>query len=445
LSDTLHTLELRRDDRVMVLRRPLVRLEVVRGPDARLSRDFDLDRIAIGSDPRCDLVLSDPAVSRQHAELVMRPGGCLVRDLDSTNGTFYHDARLGQLLVDRAALLRLGNTQVRIAPQGATVDLPLAPVTSFGALKGRSAAMRRVFDLLARVAPTDTTVLLLGESGTGKELAARAVHEASRRARGPFVVVDCGALPPTLIESELYGHERGAFTGALRQRTGAFEAAGGGTLFLDEVGELPLELQTRLLGALERRQVQRLGSSEARAIDVRVVAATNRDLRRELSRGAFREDLFFRLAVVTVELPPLRERPEDVALYAEEFLGEMGAEGLSFTLDPATIEELARQPWPGNVRELRNALERAAALGELHPPPIDPESAAPATTGFDAPLDAPFKVSKAMLVDQFEARYMAELVARHSHNLTRAARAAEIDRVYLLRLLDKHGIPRRPG
>jgi DNA-binding NtrC family response regulator len=288
-------------------------------------------------------------------------------------------------------------------------------------------------------------VLLTGESGTGKEVAARALHELSPRAGGPFVVVDCGALPPTLIESELYGHERGAFTGADRPRKGAFEEATGGTLFLDEIGELPLDLQTRLLGVIERRQIQPLGGSRTRPIDVRMIAATNRDLRREVNRGNFRADLFFRLAVVTVEMPALRERPEDIPLYVESFLAEWAAEGQALSIGADTIEDLQKRPWPGNVRELRNTLERAAALGEVEPLTPTPSQE---LKGVSAPVDpkVPFKTGKALLVQQYEHAYVEALMQLHANNITRAARAAEIDRVYLLRLLDKFGMrPTKQG
>ncbi|MEX1366518.1 MAG: sigma-54 dependent transcriptional regulator, partial [Nannocystaceae bacterium] len=311
----------------------------------------------------------------------------------------------------------------------------------------RAQELRRTLELVA--AQQTVAVLITGESGTGKEVAARAVHELSHRAKGPFVVVDCGALPPTLIESELYGHERGAFTGADRARVGAFESAAGGTLFLDEIGELPLDLQTRLLGVIERRQVQPLGSSKVRPIDVRLVAATNRDLRREVNRETFRADLYFRLAVIAVHMPPLRDRPEDVPLYVESFLADQAAAGFAFTIDPGTVEQLARRPWPGNVRELRNVLERAAALGEVDPPagdpmlpPVvapDPDDPLASAAAFDVRVDpaVPFKTGKALLIGRYEKAYVELLMREHEGNITRAARAAEIDRVYLLRLLDK--------
>ncbi|MCG8422644.1 MAG: sigma 54-interacting transcriptional regulator [Proteobacteria bacterium] len=469
----LHTQQIVSGDRVVSLRRHPLRIEVIKGPDRKKKAELGRDRIVIGSHERCDFALSDPTVSRQHCEIVLVERGYQVRDLDSTNGTYIDRARIGVITVDQDARLRLGDTVVRIVPASHTVQVDLSDRTQFGPLLGRSPSMRRIFDVLSRVAPTDATVLITGESGTGKEVAARAIHEASGRADGPFVVVDCGALPSNLIESELYGHLRGAFTGALRDRRGAFEAASGGTLFLDEIGELPLDMQTRLLGALERRQVQPLGSARVVSVDVRVVAATNRDLLSEINRGGFREDLYFRLAVVTVHMPALRERPEDIPLYIQEFLSEWSrAASSTLSLDQATMEKLSRQSWRGNVRELRNVLERATALGEVD---LDPAAtpmraqSSPARAGSDRanPVDRPtalppdnssagravpegadrgvdiaipFKVGKQALIDTYERAYIAQLMQAHQNNITRAARAAEIDRVYLLRLLDKFGM-----
>jgi DNA-binding NtrC family response regulator len=322
-------------------------------------------------------------------------------------------------------------------PLDDTVDVPIAAATCFGGLRGQSVAMRRVFERLAHLAPTDLTVLISGESGTGKELAAEALHEGSARAQRPFRVVDCGALTGTLIESELYGHVRGAFTGADQAREGAFASASGGTVFLDEVGELPLELQARLLGVLERRRVRPVGSSESIAVDVRVIAATNRDLRREVSRGTFREDLFFRLAVATVEMPPLRDRPEDIALYVDEFSQGRGQ------LDVETLERLQHARWPGNVRELRNAVERALLLGnEETAVQIAPEVAPQLVAAVDATV--PYKTGKALLVEKYDRIYLETLIRQHRGNISQAARVAEIDRVYLLRLLDRFQLrPRR--
>jgi len=449
-----HTVQLSSGEGITALRRRKLRLEVVRGPDKKTRVELDLDRMVVGTHERCDLCLSDPAVSRQHFEIELCPEGYAIRDLDSLNGLSTDGIRIREIVVSKGLTLSLGETRVKVTPLVDTVDLPLPRQTRLGPLLGRSAAMRRVFELVSKVAPTEVTVLLSGESGTGKELAARAIHEHSRRAKGPMVVVDCAALPPTLIESELYGHERGAFTGADRARVGAFEAAAGGTLFLDEIGELPLDLQTRLLGVIERRQVQPLGSTRTREIDVRIIAATNRDLRREVNRETFRADLYFRLAVVNIHLPPLRERPEDIPLYVESFLADQASAGLAFSIDPSTVDKLAQRPWPGNVRELRNVLECAAALGEIDPPEaaamapgvqaepeteLDSDEPVPFVTRLGVEVDpaVPFKTGKALLIGRYELSYIEALMQKHAGNITRAARAAEIDRVYLLRLLDK--------
>jgi DNA-binding NtrC family response regulator len=304
-------------------------------------------------------------------------------------------------------------------------------------LIGQSVAMRQVFERLARLATSDISVLITGESGTGKELAAQAIHEASPRRNGPLRIVDCGAISQGLIESELFGHVKGAFTGAERTREGAFVAASGGTLFLDEIGELPLDLQARLLGGLERRVIVPVGSNTPVPVDVRVLAATHRDLRRAVNQGTFREDLFFRLAGAIVVMPPLRERPEDIALYVDDFF-----EG-NMAIDAQALARLQAQPWPGNVRELRNALERAAVLG---PDEVTSNDAASPPLQIAATVDprAEYKVAKALLLDQFDRRYLESLLEQHDRNITRAAKAAGLDRVHLLRLLDRAGLrPKR--
>jgi len=313
---------------------------------------------------------------------------------------------------------------------------------------GQALAMQEVFRAIGRLSASAVTVLITGESGTGKEVAARAIHDASPRRHKPFVVVDCGGLPANLIESELYGHQRGAFTGATHPRDGAFVAAEGGTLFLDELGELPLELQTRLLGVLERRQVQPLGSNRPRSVDTRVIAASNRDLRKEVNRGSFRADLYFRLAVMNVHMPALREHVEDIPQYVAAMLAEWSEAGSSAQIDAETVARLQAQPWPGNVRELRNTVERAVILGELQAPVEPALLAGPGPVQAQASVGIvdstiPFKVGKAALIEQYERSYIEALMQRFEQNITRATRAAEIDRVYLLRLLDKYGL--RPG
>jgi transcriptional regulator with GAF, ATPase, and Fis domain len=304
----------------------------------------------------------------------------------------------------------------------------LSQASSFGRLIGRSVAARRLFAQLETVARANLTVLLLGETGTGKDAAAEAIHEASARAKRPFVVVDCGSLPTNLIESELFGHERGAFTGAVERRVGAFEAAHTGTLFLDEVGELPRELQPKLLRALENREIKRVGSTKSMSLDVRVIAATNRDLLVEVNRGNFREDLFYRLNVATIHVPSLRERPEDIALLAEYFRCQI-TDDPDGVLSTSTQVSLVSRTWPGNVRELRNWVERHV-LGAVD----EARKAGEYET---------FTQAKTKVIDSFERTFLSELVLRANGNVSEAARLAGMDRIYLSRLLRKHNISRR--
>jgi DNA-binding NtrC family response regulator len=433
-DESIHTRVLREGTRVVGVRRRYLRISVKSGPQKGERVQLSGDRMLIGTHASCDLVLADSAVSRQHCEIELAARGYIVRDLDSTNGTWADRVRVHSIGFDESLQLRLGDTRLELKVLDEAVELPVAAKTSFGPLIGQSAAMRRVFAQLALLAPSETTVLITGESGTGKELAAQAIHEASPRAAGPFRVVDCGALAPTLIESELFGHVRGAFTGADRSRKGAFESAAGGTLFLDEIGELPLELQSRLLGALERRRVQPVGSTTSTELDVRIVAATNRNLRREVNRGTFREDLFFRLAVAVVKMPALRERPEDIPLYVDALF-----EG-AIRLDPEMLARLQAQRWPGNVRELRNALERAAVLPDE--PAVEDHGPTPLSVTVDARV--PYKTGKALLLESYDHAYIEDLLRRHANNITQSARAAGLDRVYFLRLLDRLGLrPKR--
>jgi transcriptional regulator with GAF, ATPase, and Fis domain len=427
---------LSRAGREVALRKRFLRLEVRSGPDHGKHEELSRDRIVIGTHPSCDIELTDPAVSRQHCEIATSANGWIVRDLASTNGTYIERMRVVEAVISRKARLQLGETTVVLTPLDRTIDVPLGGATRFGGLVGASPAMRQLFEQLEQVAGSDATVMLLGESGTGKELAARALHEASPRASGPFQVIDCGALSGTLIESELYGHVRGAFTGASRSRVGAFEAAQGGTVFLDEIGELPLDQQAKLLGVLERKRLRPVGSERDRPIDVRLIVATNRDLRREINRGGFRADLFFRLAVVMVDMPPLRDHPQDIPLLVEQFLPQ-GA-----FISTEALEKLQQQPWPGNVRELRNAVERAAVGAWPEEETPVPRSTPSLVARVDVAV--PFKTAKALLIDEFEQLYLRELMLRHRHNISIAAKVTGLDRVHLLRLLDKYALrPRR--
>jgi DNA-binding NtrC family response regulator len=422
-------------------------LTVVAGPDRGAHAALREGTLTVGTDGTCDLRLSDGAVSRRQLEITATPTGFRLRDAGSTNGTFVGELRVREAWLYPGAEVRVGRTRLRFEPSAERTRLPLSPHERFGALLGRSPAMRRCFALLERAAASDATVLLEGESGTGKEVAAESLHAASPRAAGPFVVVDCGAIPATLMESELFGHEKGAFTDASAARAGAFESAAGGTLFLDEIGELPADLQPKLLRFLEKREVRRVGGGAARAVDVRVVAATNRRLDDLVAAGTFRQDLFFRLAVIRVELPPLRRRPEDVGLLALELARRLRPDAdPAAWLDEGALAVLRAHDWPGNVRELRNVIERLAALPELPPELV----LGPATATADPegpPLEAlaalPYHQAKERLLDAFERRYVAALLAREGGVVARAADRAGVPRQTFFRLIKKHGLTGR--
>ncbi|MDP6944542.1 MAG: sigma 54-interacting transcriptional regulator, partial [Myxococcota bacterium] len=360
--------------------------------------------IHIGSGPDNDLVLDDPTVSRVHARLEFDRSGYLLKDLASKNGTWIGEVRVAEAYVPHGAPLRFGHAQVTFELEEETIEVRIARGDTFGRLDGQSSQMREIFGLLAKVAPSDATVLVEGESGTGKELVAEALHQHSDRRDQPLVVFDCSAVAPDLIESELFGHVRGAFTGAVANRQGVFEQADGGTLFLDEVGEMPLDLQPKLLRALESGQVKPVGGSSVRETDVRVIAATNRQLHREVEASAFRQDLYYRLAVIHVRLPALRQRPEDIPLLVERFLEAMGAADVAVGF--GTMMRLQSHPWPGNVRELKNYVSRAVVLAEdgrletRHLTGVDPpalNASGETTTALEVDYDLPFKDAKARL------------------------------------------------
>jgi transcriptional regulator with GAF, ATPase, and Fis domain len=414
-----------------------IRLEVVTGRDAGAHHDF-LDTARIGTRGVADLVLKDPKVSGLHCEIV---GGeqLRVRDLGSKNGTFLGGFRVADAIVPPGESITVGDSQVRVTPVNETVDIPLHPADDFHGFIGSSAGARALTARLARLAASDATVLILGETGTGKDRVAEALHLAGPRAERPFVVVDCGALPPTLIESELYGHERGAFTGAVAAAAGAFERAQGGTLFLDEIGEVPLELQPKLLRVLESRTLRRIGGDRNVHLDARVVAATNRDLALEVTRGRFREDLYYRVAVVTLTVPPLRQRLEDVPLLAVHFLNELGVDPASY-LTADAVATLASYEWPGNVRELRNTLERAVAL--MKPVAVDP-AAAPAAAGaagLRVDVRVPLRVGKQQIIDEYERAYLTAMLVDCAGNVSEVARRAGMDRMSIHRLMQKLGL-----
>jgi DNA-binding NtrC family response regulator len=411
-------------------------VDVIEGQDAGKSVEASEDTLTIGSAESNDLVLTDPTVSRFHLDLrTLESGGVRLSDLNSKNGTWLGGARLFEATVPAGAVLQLGRTKIRLS-DGKQKDVAVHAAPVLSGLLGAHPAMRRLMARIQRVAPSDAVALVTGESGTGKELVARAIHDQSARAARPFVVVDCGALTPSLVASALFGHERGAFTGALKRHAGAFERANGGTVFLDEIGELPLELQPQLLGVLERKRFLSLGGSHETDVDVRIVSATNRDLRVEVNRGRFREDLYYRLAVVNLDLPPLRERLSDLPILLEHFLRETGSDLPFDAVFPAEVlDRFQQHAWPGNVRELRNVVEAAVAIGE---PTLEARPDQQKFTFPPALLQGRYAAARAAVLDGFEQAYLPRLIRENDNNASRAARAAGMDRTYLLKLLQKH-------
>lgn len=423
--------------------------------DAGGPKSLDLRaRAVLGSSTSVDICIEDQAVSHVHAEIDLREDAVWIRDLGSRNGTHVSGVRVESAAIPHMGKLRLGSTDLVLTYGQGAPSPERWESDRFGQLVGRSAAMRELFAMLARVAGSDAAVLIRGETGTGKELVARSLHEASSRVNGPYVVVDCAALPETLLDAELFGHSRGAFTGAVQARAGAIESADGGTVFLDEIGELPIGMQPKLLRVLEARTVRRIGETQHRPVDVRFVSATHRDLLKMVNAGEFREDLYFRLAVIPVRVPPLRERLDDVEQLLQHFLGPN-----SKPVSPELINELMSRPWRGNVRELRNFVDRARAIGSiealemssepsmatrLSTSPNDPRRAGgdrPATYGgSDNPIDynRPYRDFRETWIELGERNYVEKLLERSSQNVTAAARAAGLDRTYLYRLIRKH-------
>ena len=444
---TVHT-QLLTDDASGLLLERSFRLRVVSGPDQGKDHMLDEGTTMVGTHADNDMVLTDATVSRYHLEIRVRRDGIEVRDLDTTNGTKHGGARIGSVVLTGAARLRLGkHTEMDVEPVDNHVELGEWPGDRFGDVLGTTQPMKRLFSLLAKAAPTEATILLQGETGTGKEAIAEAVHRHSRRAKGPFIVVDCGSIPHELIASELFGHAKGSFTGAGADKQGLIEAANHGTLFLDEIGELALDLQPQLLRVLDRRQVRRVGETQSVDVDIRVIAATHRDLRAMVRAGQFREDLYYRLAVVATYVPPLRERKADIPALATWFAEKMGRG--SFAQSPALLEQLQRHDWPGNVRELRNVVERALSLGDSALADLGDGGQRPSQPAADEQqkrqsnpdvLEMPFKEAKAQLVEAFERDYLSALLARHHGNISRAAAEAGIDRNYIHRLVKKYGL-----
>jgi len=423
-----------------------VYIEVVEGPDRGQRIGPVPCPLRVGTAAGNDLQLTDPLVSRFHFSVESRERGPVIVDEASSNGTWLGEHPIREIGIGTELQLRVGASGLRVTANGRPRFESVPEVDAFGPLIGESVEMRRLFATLEKLSRSTTPVLIEGETGTGKELVARALHEHGPTPTGPFIIVDCGAASPSLIESELFGHERGAYTGADASREGALRAAHGGTLFLDEVGELPLALQPKLLRALETGQVKRLGSPHFESVSFRLIAATHRDLRRMVNESAFREDLFFRLTVVPIRVPPLRDRPEDLRRLTRRFLARaLGLDERSPEIPepgPDTLGYLSRQRWPGNVRELRNVVDRAVAISDDEA--VRRGDLLPGLRELHRDLreedDAHESLEAARR--RFEIAYLRDLLQRHDSNLRSAAQEAEVHPKSLQRLLRRHGLKR---
>jgi DNA-binding NtrC family response regulator len=443
---------------------------------------FDKEEIRIGSMDDNDVVLADDTVSRYHCKIVQDDTGYVLVDNHSTNGTFINKVRVREGFLKPGCTLAVGQSQLTFNAREEEVAIVPSRATRCGNLIGANAKMREIYSIIEKIAPTATTVVIDGETGTGKEVVAQSIHMLSPRSRGELVVFDCGAVPPNLIESELFGHEKGSFTGAMMTRTGLFEQADGGTLFLDELGELPLDLQPKLLRALEQREVRRVGGAKSNKVDVRIIAATNRNLEDEVRAGRFRQDLFYRLSVVRLHLPSLKDRADDIPVLVQHFIEtgsyNRGPDGKPRVRGVArdAIAALQNYPWPGNVRELVNVIERAVSFcqhGQIEisdlpdyvrtakaapqkehvarPLPRQPTGGQPTVGSALSPTPpatpdellaegVTFKDAKERWVATFERDYILQMLRRNTGNISHAARSADIDRKYFRKLMKKYDI-----
>jgi DNA-binding NtrC family response regulator len=430
---------------------------------------FEKEEISLGAMDDNDVVLNDDTASRYHCKIVQEDSGYVLMDLRSTNGTFINKVRIREAFLKPGCTIAVGHAQLKFNAKEEQVEIVPSSSDRCGELIGGNAKMREMYAILEKIAPTATTVVVEGETGTGKEVVAQSLHNMSPRSKGPIIIFDCGAVPPNLIESELFGHEKGSFTGAVMTRQGLFEMADGGTLFLDELGELPIDLQPKLLRVLEQREVRRVGSSKSIKVDVRIIAATNRNLEDEVRNGRFRQDLFYRLSVVRLHLPALRERPDDVPLLVDHFLKNqkynLGSDGTQRItgISPEALALLTGYSWPGNVRELVNVVERAVSfcdsqtidVGDLPEHVRNAERSLRMPTSDIAPPspakaprppqslisgDVKFKDAKEKWVSSFERDYIISLLKRHAGNISHAAREADIDRKYFRKLMKKYEI-----
>jgi DNA-binding NtrC family response regulator len=408
--------------------------EVVVGPEP----------VVVGRDPACQLVVDQTGVSAMHAELMATPRGVRLRDLGSKNGTWVADLRISEAFLTAPTTFWLGRTELRFeVSKPEKIDLP--DIERFGPLYGTSAPMRDLFRRLQKSAPTDLTVLVQGETGTGKELVAQAVHDASKVKNGPFVVVDCGSIAPTLAEATLFGHEKGAFTGATSSRESPFVEATGGTIFLDELGELPLDVQPKLLRALAEKRVKPVGSNTYKAFDARVIAATRRDLEASVNAGTFRSDLYFRLAQVRAYVPPLRQRLEDVPGLIKHVLEQHGAKGAWRRVSRSTLDRLLRYDWPGNVRELRNAVAVSLALAEEGEPldiaaAVGLKASKPKGKMVEATAIRAYHDAKREALNQFERAYFKQLADATNGNVAEISRRTGLQRTHVRKYLRMHGL-----
>jgi transcriptional regulator with GAF, ATPase, and Fis domain len=442
-------------------------------------RSFEQGQIRIGAMDDNDIVVRDETVSRYHCRIVQEESGYVLYDLQSTNGTFVNKVRIREAFLKPGCTVQLGQSEMKFYAGEEELEIVPSRKDHCGDLVGKSSKMRELYAIIEKIAPTNTTVVIEGETGTGKEVVAQTIHKLSLRSQGPQMIFDCGAVPENLVESELFGHEKGSFTGAIMTRQGLFEMADGGTIFLDELGELPIDLQPKLLRALEQREIRRVGSNRPLKVDVRIIAATNRNLEDEVRAGRFRQDLFYRLSVVRLILPALRERADDIPLLVRHFLrnaqynkGQDGQPRVK-NISREAMEIFQAYRWPGNVRELVNAVERAVSFAEgetveardlpehirdavmagpgqvapargftagTPPPPANGPGAGAALRPQPDAFDSTFKEAKERWVSSFEKDYIVALLKKNGGNISHAAREADIDRKYFRKLMKKYEI-----
>ncbi len=424
------------------------KLLVVNGP--LQGREFMVDKnvFTIGAGDNNDLAIQDSTVSRRHCEIQLVPEGYVVRDLGSTNGTIVQGVKVTEAFLSQSTEIQLGKTKLVFCPLKEAMEYTLSRNESFGCLLGKSVAMRRVFHVAETYAPTDASILIEGDTGTGKEVLAEEIHKHSARRDKPFVVIDCTALAKELVESELFGHAKGSFTGANVERVGAFEFADGGTIFLDEIGDLSADLQPKLLRVLEKKEIRKVGSNKLKSVNVRIIAATNKKLESEVNSGRFREDLYFRMSVVNIDLPPLKNRKEDLPILTKRFLKEFFKDDATADIVDfdKTMEFFKSHDWPGNVRELRNLIEMAAYNKQR---PLDLSSflylgrmkiRAEESIAAESSEIKTFKAAKGDLVDKFARDYISALLKKNDGNVSKASREADIERAYLQRLIKKYDL-----